>query len=112
MERSINQRIKTVKAIRAVYNLSLEKIQDVVYENGGYVSPRTVQKIFAKGSENKHFRYSTIDDIYNAMMNTYGDSFSCDTGLMVHPETYEHRLAIIENSIDKLWAELTKIQRR
>ncbi|WP_154662843.1 hypothetical protein [Ruminococcus albus] len=50
MERTLRQRIKTIKEIKNQHGMSIPQIQDIVAEHGGYVSPRTMYDIFAEGS--------------------------------------------------------------
>ena len=78
MERTLRQRIKTIKEIKNQHGMSIPQIQDIVADHGGYVSPRTMYDIFADGSEEKNFHYQSIAPIYEALIDVYGDDYSSD----------------------------------
>ncbi|MCR5541720.1 MAG: aminoacyltransferase [Ruminococcus sp.] len=78
MERTLRQRIKTIKEIKNQHGMSIPQIQDIVADHGGYVSPRTMYDIFADGSEEKNFHYQSIAPIYEALIDVYGDDYTSD----------------------------------
>ena len=78
MERTLRQRIKTIKEIKNQHGITITKIQDIVSDHGGYVSPRTMYDIFAEGSEDKNFHYQSIAPIYEALIDVYGDDYTSD----------------------------------
>lgn len=49
--------IIALKKVRAEYGYSLQRIQDMVIDNGGNVSLATIKRVFAEGSEEQNFRY-------------------------------------------------------
>ena len=58
-----------LKEVREERGLSLSDILDMLEKNGDYVSKTTLSRIFAKDSENIHFRYEdTIRPIANALL--------------------------------------------
>ena len=85
MEKTIRQRIKTMKIIKTQHNLSLNQILNIVADNGGYVSEKTAQKVFKEGSENSKFHYHTISDLYEALVSVYGEDIETeDTAALRH----------------------------
>lgn len=78
MERTLRQRIKTIKEIKNQHGISIPQIQDIVADHGGYVSSRTMYDIFAEGSEEKNFHYQSIAPIYEALIEVYGEDYTTD----------------------------------
>lgn len=73
MEKTIRQRIKTIKHLKEKHGLSVSMIADMSAKFG-YVSPRTLDKLFAPESENKKFQYHSIAPVYDALIEKYGDT--------------------------------------
>lgn len=73
MEKTIRQRIKMIKAIKDKHGLTTSMIADMVAETG-YVSPRTLDKLFSPDSENKKFQYHSIAPVYEALTEKFGET--------------------------------------
>lgn len=59
-----------LKEVRKEKNLSFDKILDLMKENGDFLSKSTLSRVFAKGSEDKTFRYEeTLRPIANALLD-------------------------------------------
>ena len=97
MERTLRKRIKAIKDLKTQHNLSNSQIMDMIADNGGFVSDRTVQKVFAEGSENKAFQYQTIAQIYEALIAVYGEDYATDD-----IDTLKHMIIKANNQIDSL----------
>lgn len=70
---SIQQKTREVilklKAVKEERGLSLQRILDMVLENGGNISMSSVRKVFSEGSENLTFRYEdTIKPIADVLL--------------------------------------------
>lgn len=78
MEKTIRQRITTIKDIKEEHGLSVSQIMDIMSEQGGYVSQNTLNKLFREGSENKKFNYHSIAPVYEALISVYGDDYTSD----------------------------------
>lgn len=74
MEKIMRQRIEEIRKIKREHDLSNEVILDVVYAYGKNISGKTLQKILAEGSEYKNFRYQSILDVHEALMDRFGNS--------------------------------------
>ena len=62
--------ILKLKAVKEEKKLSLDKILSIMEQNGEYVSKTTLSRVFAKGSEEKIFKYeNTIRPIANALLD-------------------------------------------
>ena len=62
--------ILKLKAVKEEKQLSLDKILSIMEQNGEYVSKTTLSRVFAKGSEEKIFKYeNTIRPIANALLD-------------------------------------------
>ena len=65
----ISEIILQLKQIREDRNLSLEDVYNLVISAGEYTSMSSVRRVFAKGSENKKFRYQdTIKPIARGLL--------------------------------------------
>lgn len=101
------RKLIAVKKIAAEKQLPFSKIVDIVEKHGGNVSERTLQRVFANGSEKRNFRYSTIDDLYNAFTAEFSDAKSADIFnafhaiLLEYKESYERTIALAEERIAK-----------
>lgn len=73
MEKTIRQRIKTIKHLKEKHGLSVGMIADLSAQYG-YVSARTLDKLFSPDSENKKFQYHSIAPVYDALVEKYGDT--------------------------------------
>lgn len=56
-EQKIREIIEQLKEIRKAKGLTIQRIFEMVQETGEYVSPATIKRIFAEGSEERNFRY-------------------------------------------------------
>ena len=62
--------ILKLKEVKKEKDLSLDRIIDLMEENGEFVSKSTLSRVFAKGSEEKLFRYeTTLRPIANALLD-------------------------------------------
>lgn len=68
----MRNRIEEIRKIKREHDLSNEVILDVVYAYGKNISGKTLQKILADGSEYKNFRYQSILDVHEALMDKFG----------------------------------------
>lgn len=79
MERSImRKRISMIKQIKNEHQVPNDIILELVYKNGGSVSESTLKRILADNSEEQSFQYSSIADIYNALVKEFGEDFASD----------------------------------
>ncbi len=79
MERSImRKRIAMIKQIKNEHQVPNDIILELVYKNGGSVSESTLKRILADNSEEQSFQYSSIADIYNALVKEFGEDFASD----------------------------------
>lgn len=72
MEKIMRQRIEELRKIKREQDLSNEAILDIVYSYGKNISGRTLSKILADGSEFKSFRYQSILDVHEALIDKFG----------------------------------------
>lgn len=64
------QVIIKLKEVRAEKNYSLDRIRELIEQNGQFVSKSTLSRVFSDGSEDKGFRYEeTLRPIANALLN-------------------------------------------
>lgn len=105
MQKSIKDQIMYIKAIKARYHLSIDKICDLVSGAGGYTSPSSVRRLTAKGAEDKGFRPETIESVYVALMRAYGendDRAPAYTYPHYSREDYESLIEILKANTAKL----------
>lgn len=105
MEKTIRQRIKTMKVIKAEHNLSLSQILNIVADNGGYVSEKTVQKVFKEGNENSKFHYHTISDLFEALTAVYGEDIETEDAAALR-----HIISERNKQIDALIIQIEDLQ--
>ena len=74
MEKIMRQRIADIRKIKREQDLSNEAILDIVYSYGKNVSGKTLSRILADGSEYKNFRYQSILDIHEALIDKFGNA--------------------------------------
>lgn len=77
--------ITKLKKVKAEKQLSLQDILDLMEQNGDYSSKSTLSRVFADGSEDKHFKYEeTIRPIANVLldMETIEDDDTTDVQAM------------------------------
>ena len=94
-----------LKEVKEEKNLSLDKILVLIEENDEYLSKATLSRVFAQGSEDKHFRYeTTLRPIANALLDIENDELDDD------PDTkaYKSILKLKKEMIDELQAEREK----
>lgn len=66
--------IHRLKEIKDEQQLSIAQIMDMMEKRGQYVSEATLKKLFAKGSEEKKFRYQdSIAPVADVLLDIYGD---------------------------------------
>ena len=66
--------IHRLKEIKEEQQLSISQIIDMLEKRGLYVSEPTLKKLFAKGSEEKNFRYQdSIAPVADVLLDIYGD---------------------------------------
>ena len=70
----MRQRIAEIRKIKREQDLSNEAILDVIYSYGRNISGKTLQKILADGSEYKSFRYQSVLDVYEALIEKFGNT--------------------------------------
>lgn len=73
MEKTIRQRIKTIKHLKEKHGLTNSMILDMSAQFG-YVSQRTLDKLLAPDSENRKFQYNSIAPVYEALTEKYGET--------------------------------------
>ena len=101
-----------LKAVKEEKGLSLNKIADLVEQNGDFISRSSIQRVFADGSEDSSFRYEdTIRPIAKALLDIENieDDDSLDTATLKTILKYKmQRIEDLEVQIEKLVAELDK----
>ena len=107
-----------LKAVKEEKGLSLNKIADLVEQNGDFISRSSIQRVFADGSEDSSFRYEdTIRPIAKALLDieTIEEDDSLDTATLKALLKYKiQRIEDLENQLEHLQAELDneKLKRR
>lgn len=67
--------IHRLKEIKEEQDLSISQIMDMMEKRGQYVSEATLKKLFAKGSEERKFRYQdSIAPVADVLLDIYGDN--------------------------------------
>lgn len=106
--------IKKLKEVRSEKQLSFQDILDMMEENGDYSSKSTLSRVFAEGSEEKHFKYEeTIRPIANVLldMETIEDDDTTDVQAMKTILKYKiSRIEELERQVEKLETQLDKEQ--
>ena len=99
-----------LKAVKEEKGLSLNKIADLIEENGDFISRSSIQRVFADGSEDSSFRYEeTIRPIAKALLDieTIEDNDSLDTATLKALLKYKiQRIEDLENQLEHLQAAL------
>ena len=99
-----------LKAVKEEKGLSLNKIADLVEQNGDFISRSSIQRVFADGSEDSSFRYEdTIRPIAKALLDieTIEEDDSLDTATLKALLKYKiQRIEDLENQLEHLQAEL------
>ena len=109
------QRLKEIKDQHGLtYSLILEKM-----ERKGYpISESTIKRVFAAGSEDKHFRYQdSIAPIAEVLFEEYGDTSSTEDVALLRQDirerdkTIEQLLIKIENmeKMERMYEERRKM---
>ena len=107
MKRGIMNRelILKLKAVKEEKGLSLNRIAELVEQNGDYISRSSIQRVFADGSEDVSFRYDeTIRPIAKALLDieTIEDDDSLDIQAMKVILKYKiQRIEELEQQLDK-----------
>lgn len=103
---------KEVKKLRDEKGLSLNKILDLMEQNGDFLSKSTLSRVFAEGSEDNSFRYEeTIRPIANALLDieTIEEDDDMDKKAMKALLKFKiQRIEELEQQIEKLELELNK----
>ena len=98
--------ILKLKAVKEEKQLSLDKILSLVEQNGDYVSKTTLSRIFAKGSENKSFRYEeTLRPIANALLDIENEEDYDDADTRAYKSILKLKMSVIDENSKKI-AEL------
>ena len=97
----MSNKVKIIKRIKEEHNLPNEMILDLVTRNNGTISESSLKRVFEEGSEDKTFRYSTIEDLYNALTKEFGDDYANDD-----PAVLKNIIAERNNWIDRLVEEI------
>lgn len=100
-KRLMSNKVKIIKRIKEEHNLPNEMILDLVTRNNGTISESSLKRVFEEGSEDKTFRYSTIEDLYNALTKEFGDDYANDD-----PAVLKNIIAERNNWIDRLVEEI------
>ena len=100
-KRIISNKIKIIKKIKEEHNLPNDMILDLVTRNNGTISESSLKRVFEEDSEDKTFRYSTIEDLYNALTKEFGDDYASDDPLLL-----KNIIAERNNWIDRLVEEI------
>ena len=101
--------ILKLKAVKEEKQLSLDRILSIMEQNGEYVSKTTLSRVFAKGSEERIFKYeNTIRPIANALLDIENeeDYDSPDT------KAYKSILKMKKDIISELQEEREKDKNR
>lgn len=79
LEKLKRKTIKRLKQIKQEQGLSITQIMEIMERNGKFVSEPTLKKLFADGSEEKHFRYQdSIAPVADVLLDIYGDTSGLD----------------------------------
>ena len=99
-----------LKAVKEEKGLSINKIADLIEENGDFISRSSIQRVFADGSEGSSFRYEeTIRPIAKALLDIENieDNDSLDTATLKALLKYKiQRIEDLENQLEHLQAAL------
>lgn len=99
-----------LKAVKEEKGLSLNKIVDLIEENGDFISRSSIQRVFADGSEDCSFRYEeTIRPIAKALLDIENieDNDSLDTATLKALLKYKiQRIEDLESQLEHLQAAL------
>ena len=97
--------ILKLKAVKEEKGLSLNRIAELVEQNGDYISRSSIQRVFADGSEDVSFRYEeTIRPIAKALLDieTIEDDDSLDIQAMKVLLKFKiQRIEELEQQLDK-----------
>lgn len=100
-QRIMSNKVQIIKQIKEKHNLPNDMILDLVARNNGTISESSLRRVFEDGSEDKTFRYSTIEDLYNALTKEFGDDFSSED-----PAVLKNIILERNNWIDRLVEEI------
>ena len=100
-QRIMSNKVQIIKRIKEKHNLPNDMILDLVARNNGTISESSLRRVFEDGSEDKTFRYSTIEDLYNALTKEFGDDFSSED-----PAILKNIILERNNWIDRLVEEI------
>lgn len=78
MEKTITECITEMKKIKKDHGLSNDMICDIISKQGVCIPISTVQRIFAKDSEDSGIKYQTIVPVYDGLMRAYGGETTSD----------------------------------
>lgn len=101
MEKIMRKRIEDIRKIKKEQDLSNEGILDIVYSYGKSISKKTLSNIIADGSEDGSFRCSSILDVYEALIDKYGDPDSPTEDIAV----LQYKIKTKNRELDRLLLE-------
>lgn len=108
--------ILTLKEVRKEKNLSFDKILDLMKENGDFLSKSTLSRVFAKGSEDKTFRYDdTIRPIAKALLDIETIEQDDDVDTQAYKSILKLKKDLLveyEGQIKQLKEEIQEVTRR
>ena len=108
--------ILTLKEVREEKGLSFDKILDLMKENGDFLSKSTLSRVFAKGSEDKTFRYDdTIRPIAKALLDIETIEEDDDVDTQAYKSLLKLKKDLIfeyERQISELKEEMAEIKRQ
>ena len=107
--------ILTLKEVREEKGLSFDKILDLMKENGDFLSKSTLSRVFAKGSEDKNFRYDdTIRPIAKALLDIETIEADDDIDTQAYKSLLKLKKDLLfeyEKQISELKEEINEVKR-
>ena len=101
--------ILALKQVKEEKDLSLDKILIIMEEHGQFISKSTLSRVFAKGSEDKLFRYeTTLRPIANALL----DIETIETDDSLDTQAMKSILKLKKEIIDELQTEREKEKKK
>lgn len=104
-KRVMSKKIAIIKKIKEDHSLPNDLILSLVARNGGSLSESSLRRILADGSEDQHFQYAIIADLYNALTLEFGEDYKADD-----PATIKAILSERNRWIDRLVEEIETIK--
>lgn len=95
--------ILKLKEVKNERGLSLDRIMELIEENDEFVSKSTLSRVFAKGSENKLFRYeTTLRPIANALLDIETIEEDDDADIKAYKSILKLKMAVIEENSKRI----------